>query len=138
MNRTLPLPALAKIFADIAEIDSDYAAEIIRDFFAVISHTLSEGEQMRVKGLGTFSIGHDAENPVIFIPDREFAAQVNSPFEAFSPIEIPAGIDPATLTVAADASRSRQDIVSEPVSELDTKPEPDSEPETVQGPAPII
>lgn len=138
MNRTLPLPALAKIFADTAEIDSDYAAEIIRDFFAVISHTLSEGEQVRVKGLGTFSIGHDAENPVIFIPDREFAAQVNSPFEAFSPIEIPAGIDPATLTVAADASRSRQDIVSEPVSELDTKPEPDSEPETVQGPAPII
>lgn len=129
MNRTLPLPALAKIFADIAEIDSDYAAEIIREFFAVISHTLSEGEQVRVKGLGTFSIGHDAENPVIFIPEREFAAQVNSPFEAFSPIEIPAGIDPATLTVAAEATESQQEAVSEPIPEPEQVPEPAPMPE---------
>jgi len=93
MNNTLPLPAIARALTAHTQMSEDEATEFVRVFFDIITDALAEGEQVRIKGLGVFKPSPAADTCVTFIADSEFAASVNSPFEAFAPIELPEGID---------------------------------------------
>lgn len=79
--------------------------DFIKEFFAIISNVLAEGESIKIKGLGVFktigvearksvnvSTGEDHEIPahrkVVFVASKELAALVNEPFDMFETVEI--------------------------------------------------
>lgn len=64
------------------------AENFIKEFFATISETLKEGENVKIKGFGTFLLSEHEENPVHFIPDKEFADAINMPFSCFEAVEL--------------------------------------------------
>lgn len=105
MNQTLPLPAIARLLAASANIDEAKAMAFVKDFFAAITESLANDEKVTVKNFGTFSRGNMDQAPVVFTPDSEFAARVNSPFEAFAPMELPEGIDISEISESSDPER---------------------------------
>lgn len=79
--------------------------KFIREFAATVSQQLSEGDNVKIKGLGTFklvrvevrksvniSTGEEyeipAHNKIIFVPTAEIASKVNKAFEPFDTLEI--------------------------------------------------
>lgn len=105
MNQTLPLPAIARLLAASANIDEAKAMAFVKDFFAAITEGLANDEKVTVKNFGTFSRGNMDQAPVVFTPDSEFAARVNSPFEAFAPMELPEGIDISEISESSEPER---------------------------------
>lgn len=105
MNLTLPLPAIARLLAASANIDEAKAMAFVKDFFAALTESLANDEKVTVKNFGTFSRGNMDQAPVVFTPDSEFAARVNSPFEAFAPMELPEGIDISEISESSDPER---------------------------------
>ncbi len=107
----------------------DLCEAFIRQFTSIISEELEAGENVRIKGFGSFkllevearksvnvSTGEEYEIPshrrVVFVPTRELASAVNAPFEVFEAMEIADVIAPTeeipdpdpALTAAASAS----------------------------------
>lgn len=106
MNEKITLPALITLLSDKSGKTKKQCEDFLREFFNTIVDTLSEGENVRVKGLGTFKVitvearksvnvntGEQMEIPshrkIVFIPAKELAEEVNSPFAMFESVEIP-------------------------------------------------
>ncbi len=85
MNRKIPFHELAALLAANCNITPEEAEEFIKNFFDLIAQTLTEGETVKIKGIGTFSPSGDATNPVDFTPDAEIADTINAPFALFEP-----------------------------------------------------
>lgn len=79
--------------------------DFIKEFFSLISRTLSDGEQVKIREFGVFktivvearesvnvSTGErhliPAHRKVVFVPSKEMSALVNSPFDMFETVEI--------------------------------------------------
>lgn len=79
--------------------------DFLEEFFSIIEEELVKGENVRIKGFGTFKLveveprksvnvatGEDTTIPghtkVLFVAAKELAALVNSPFEAFEAVEV--------------------------------------------------
>lgn len=122
MNSTLPLPDIARLLELQGGIDYDVALKLVRDFFEVIAEGLASGEVVKVRGLGVFKASADPDKVVDFLPAEELNAAINAPFEAFTPIELPADltaseveklvetshIDAQDESVTEDASRDNE------------------------------
>lgn len=106
MNEKITLPALITLLSDKTGKTKKQCEDFLREFFNTIVDTLAEGENVRVKGLGTFKVitvearksvnvntGEQMEIPshrkIVFIPAKELAEEVNSPFAMFESVEIP-------------------------------------------------
>lgn len=106
MNEKITLPALITLLSDKTGKTKKQCEDFLREFFNTIVDTLAEGENVRVKGLGTFKVitvearksvnvntGEQMEIPshrkIVFIPAKELAEDVNSPFAMFESVEIP-------------------------------------------------
>lgn len=115
MNNRITFPKLASLLADKSGRSKRFSEDFLREFFALISEQLEAGENVKVKGLGTFRLlrvearksvdvttGQPMEisghSKVVFTPAKELAEAVNAPFEAFSPIEIGDSVELDKLT----------------------------------------
>lgn len=91
--------------------------EFLRALFAVMSDALSKGEQVRLKGIGSFrmtGIGERrsidvntgkaiilaAHTKLTFIPAKELAGAVNMPFAAFEAVELAGDLSEEDLEAA--------------------------------------
>ena len=54
MNRKIPFHELASLLAANCNISSEEAEEFIKSFFDLTTQALSEGESLRIKGIGAF------------------------------------------------------------------------------------
>ncbi|MDE6480014.1 MAG: HU family DNA-binding protein, partial [Muribaculaceae bacterium] len=105
MNNKITFPRLATLLADRSGRSKRFSEDFLREFFSLISETLEDQESVKIKGLGTFRLtrveprrsvdvttGEPMEiaghTKVVFTPAKELADAVNSPFEAFTAIEI--------------------------------------------------
>ncbi|MDE5872060.1 MAG: HU family DNA-binding protein [Muribaculaceae bacterium] len=105
MNEKITFPRLAALLADRSGRSKRFSEDFLREFFALISERLEAGDSVKVKGLGTFRLSRvearksvdvttglpmeiSGHSKVVFIPSKELADAVNSPFEAFTAIEI--------------------------------------------------
>lgn len=105
MNNKITLSAISQILAEKTGLSRKDCEGVLKSMFANIASSLEVGEQIRIKGFGTFKIskvesrrsvdvtsGNDYEIPahrkVVFIPAKELAQAVNAPFEMFETIEL--------------------------------------------------
>ncbi len=86
MNRTIALPYLACELAERNHISTNMAEIFIRAIVEIVSDTLADGEQVKIKGFGIFSCTSDGE--IAFTPDASLAESVNAPFSAFESVTL--------------------------------------------------
>ena len=121
MNETITLPKLISFVAQATDCTPAEARKFVHDFFALIEQTLSEGEMVTIKGVGTFARTDNPAAPVKFQADDELAAAVNEPFSAFQAVELNDGVTEDML------QEQQQAPAAEPASH--PEPEPEEEPE---------
>ncbi|MDE6378796.1 MAG: HU family DNA-binding protein, partial [Duncaniella sp.] len=85
MNAKIPFHQLSALLAEKCAITAAEAEDFVRGFFDLVTESLIEGDEVRIKGIGTFRRTVDPEQPVEFIPDATLADGINSPFAMFEP-----------------------------------------------------
>ena len=148
MNSTVNLSQLITRLSEITESDPNTARRFLHDFFALIETELVAGNEVDIKGIGTFrrldgSTAADSTPSVGFIPAESLAEAINAPFAMFEPVELAEGVDEAalaacdteqpTLTEEADTESPSPDETSasaeisqeeiQPQDETETDPE---------------
>ncbi len=112
MNNTIAASHLAEILARRTGISVDEASAFIGEYFNVVRSGILSGEEMHLKGLGTFRATGNASSPVEFVPDPALTAKVNAPFAAFSPFVLESADEAAILEdmpeTPREESRSRR------------------------------
>ncbi|MDE6422223.1 MAG: HU family DNA-binding protein, partial [Muribaculaceae bacterium] len=105
MDNKISASGLSAMVALTTGMPGDLCEKFIKELCSLIADTLETGENVRIKGLGTFKIveiesrksvdvttGEEIEIPshsrVIFVPCKELASLVNAPFEAFEAEEV--------------------------------------------------
>lgn len=139
MNEKITLPGLTQYFALQTGDSRKESEDFIREFFALVSDTLVEEGQVKIKDFGVFktisvearksvnvSTGEDHEIPphrkIVFVPSKEIAALVNEPFEMFETVEINDGVDLEDAEVQEpleEEVRERQETVE--ITEVDNE-----------------
>lgn len=88
MNSKIPFHQLSAMLAEKCAISAAEAEDFVRGFFDLVTESLIEGHDVKIKGIGTFRRSDDTEQPVEFIPDAALADGINSPFAMFEPEEL--------------------------------------------------
>jgi nucleoid DNA-binding protein len=105
MENKISFPQFVAILAIATGKQKKQCEDFLKELFRIIADELEKGESVRIKGFGTFKLvevearrsvdvttGESNEIPghykVSFIPSKELAALVNSPFEAFEAVEV--------------------------------------------------
>ena len=150
----LTLQEIAKVLVEKNGLTQREANRFASFFFANIQHNLELGEQVKVKGLGTFKIigvearesisvrtGErvviDSHSKVSFTPDNTMKELVNKPFSQFETVVLNEGVvfeDEKDDDSEDDAESFENVVVEQPTEpKLEKEPEPDmpneSEPE---------
>lgn len=129
MNNKITFPRLATLLADRSGRSKRFSEDFLREFFSLISERLEAGESVKIKGLGTFKLSKvearksvdvttgepmeiSGHSKVVFLPAKELAAAVNSPFEAFTAIEISDDADITQLFKEEDVDESQNQVDS--------------------------
>ena len=66
-----------------ADTSDALCSSFLKELFCLVSAKLAEGEDVAIKGIGTFKLDGDA---VVFVPDDDIASAINSPFDCFEPV----------------------------------------------------
>lgn len=105
MDNRIGLNNLASMLSEETSKNKKTCEEFIRQLFALTEESLQRGENVKIKGIGTFKIigveerksvdvttGKDilipAHKKVVFLPSKDMASAINSPFEAFEAVEL--------------------------------------------------
>lgn len=131
MNRKVTLASLAERLAEICNIPATEAESRIKSYFDIIAETISAGDSVKVKGLGTFkAVGIEPRESVdvttgkrmlipghrraVFTPEKSLAEKVNAPFAAFEAVELSDDISEEELDAAA-REETAADVPEAPV-----------------------
>lgn len=143
MNDKITMTRLAAMLAISSGKQKKLCEDFLRELFAIVEEELTKGENVRIKGFGTFKIveveprksvnvangeetvipGH---NKVLFVAAKELASRVNLPFEAFEAVEIADELTTDSLegeVVPGDESdqEPKFDSESDPVADSELK-----------------
>lgn len=105
MYEKITLPSLITLLAEKTGKQKKQCEDFLRELFNTLTESLCAGENVKIKGIGTFKVidveprksvnvntGEDIEIPghrkIVFIPSKEMAEDVNSPFAMFETVEI--------------------------------------------------
>ncbi len=89
MREKIAFLQLVELVAKKASTTNRMSELFLQELFAVITQSLSEGQSVKLKGLGTFNVKNDTEGvEVTFIPDSLLSETVNAPFAQFKPVEL--------------------------------------------------
>lgn len=157
MNDKITMTRLAAMLAISSGKQKKPCEDFLRELFAIVEEELTKGENVRIKGFGTFKIveveprksvnvangeetlipGH---NKVLFVAAKELASRVNLPFEAFEAVEIADELPTDSLEgeeepadVSSDSLTEEEHAVeSEPEFGVESEPKLEAESEPVQ------
>ena len=113
MNDIITIKKLAEEIASMTGTDIATAESFLNEFFATVEDALAAGESVKIKGIGSFSRGDSADEPVVFTPEKEFIEAVNTPFEMFSAVDIDDSISDEDLADCEDANEGVDEDVEE-------------------------
>lgn len=114
MNRTLALNSFAALIAARTGMDQQQVSGFLTKFAAITGDTLADGESVYIKHIGGFKLSH---GQIVFVPDNSLAAQCNSAFAAFAPVEL-------TADMAAALDRDPANASTDAPTQTDTFPQP--------------
>lgn len=159
MNRKVTLASLAERLAEICNIPAAEAESRIKSYFDIIAETVSSGDSVKVKGLGTFkAVGIEPRESVdvttgkrmlipghrraVFTPEKSLAEKVNAPFAAFEAVELSDDISEEELDAAAREETAADVpeapvVTSEDVQTVGTKETPEETLEENMEEAPV-
>lgn len=143
MNEKITLPTLVSLLAEKTGKQKKQCEDFLREFFNTLVDALSEGENVRVKGLGTFKIvsvearksvnvntGEQMEIPshrkIVFVPAKELAEEVNAPFAMFESIELPENAEEKEVAIESEAELPIETGIEDIETELDEPEESDN------------
>lgn len=132
MNDIITIKKLAEEIASMTGTDIATAESFLNEFFATVEDALAAGESVKIKGIGSFSRGSSADEPVVFTPEKEFIEAVNTPFEMFSAVDIDDSISDEDLADNEDANEGVDEDVEEDVEEEIIVEADDEEEETAE------
>lgn len=138
MNAKITLVELAKLMAEATSSTPRVCELFLKDLFATVSQALIDGENVKIKGVGTFKVtkvkAHKSANAhtgkatnvsgyakVTFTPDKALAEAVNQPFAQFESVILD---DAVTDEKLAEIDKLHPSAI--------TTPEPDAEPDKPQ------
>lgn len=128
MNNKIPLKKLADALAERSGVSSDDAMLFLKTLFQAAADMLYEGKSFSIVGLGTFRISHNPEDPVTFIPEKQFADDVNAPFAMFEPVAVASSVNVSELeSITAPVINP----VQQEASATELPPEPTSQVEEI-------
>lgn len=143
----ITIQEIAKILVEKNHIESQAASQFVNEMFAIILDRLSQGEAVKVKGLGTFKIidvearesvsvrtGErvviDGHSKVTFTPDTTMKELVNKPFSHFETVMLNEGVEfedmkePEPPTPEQQEPVAEEPVVEESVAEESVVEEP--------------
>lgn len=111
MNTKIPVKKLSERVALSVNMPVEEVQSFIKILFEQIVDGLQQGESVTLPGLGKFTASSMPDEPVAFIPEREFADAVNAPFVMFEPIPLSEGVteeilDSVSISDASEGSQS--------------------------------
>lgn len=83
MNNIINLKRLVELIAQASGCSLGVADAFVRAFTTEVKEGLRNGEQVTIKGLGTFTLSNGPEKNVYLEVDNELADKVNAPFAMF-------------------------------------------------------
>lgn len=109
MENKITMSGLAAMLAIATGRGKELCEDFLKEIFRIVTEELERGENIRIKGFGTFKLvavesrksvnvatGEEVEIPghlkVIFVAAKELAAAVNAPFEVFEAVEVSDGV----------------------------------------------
>lgn len=132
MDNIIAASRLAEMLAQRTGITVEQANALIREYFAQAYNVIASGDNLCLKGLGTFNLTGNESAPLAFFPDPELAAKVNAPFAAFAPFPLDAG------DTVIESPQPEPRPVAEPEPEMpETAEQPQPEPEPEPQPTPV-
>ena len=148
----ITIQEIAKILVEKNHIESQAASQFVNEMFAIILDRLSQGEAVKVKGLGTFKIidvearesvsvrtGErvviDGHSKVTFTPDTTMKELVNKPFSHFETVMLNEGVEFEDMKEPEPPAPGQQEpVAEEPVVEESVAEEPVVEEPVVEQP----
>lgn len=121
MNEKIPLKKFAGQLGATCGVGEDIAQRFIKELFSLVADRLSEGETVAVDGLGKFSVNPSLEDPVVFVPDQEFADEVNAPFAMFEPIPMREELSDSNLDALSEVDEEYASLVEEDRDSVDNQ-----------------
>lgn len=144
MNNKLTLPDIVALVSNASGRTKKQTEEFLKELFALVSASLADGEQVKIKGIGTFKVtnvearksvdvttGAEIEIPghkkISFSASRELAEAVNAPFQAFEPVELSDSVtddmlnsagDPQTIAETAESEKEVTQAIQTPEPEI--------------------
>lgn len=145
MYDKITLPSLITLLSEKTGKSKRLCEDFLREFFGTLVNTLGEGENVKIKGIGTFKVveveprksvnvntGEEMEIPghrkITFTPAKEMADDVNSPFAMFESVEI--GDEAEEEPEAAEEIEAEQPTI--PVQPTAIEPVGVEEPEEIK------
>ena len=146
----ITIQEIAKILVEKNHIESQAASQFVNEMFAIILDRLSQGEAVKVKGLGTFKIidvearesvsvrtGErvviDGHSKVTFTPDATMKELVNKPFSHFETVILNDGVEFEDMKEPEPSVPEQQEpVAEEPVAEEPVAEEPVAEEPVVE------
>ncbi|MDE6489074.1 MAG: HU family DNA-binding protein [Paramuribaculum sp.] len=103
MNAKIPISKLGSLIAEKTGCETSDAIQFIKDLFIIVEDRVSKGEEINIAGLGTFGKSSVQGEAIAYVPDKEFAMELNEDFSSFSPVVLPHGLSEEELA-ATDTS----------------------------------
>lgn len=104
MNQKIPFHELSARIAAATGISEESAEQFVRNFFDLIFESLIRGENVKVKGLGSFNlIESNGEKSIEFIADKDITDVINAPFAMFEPVKLNDSVSDEMLSEADKA-----------------------------------
>lgn len=138
MNNKITISSLATLLSLKSGEPKKTCESFLREFFTIITDQIAAGDNVKVKGFGTFKVisvsnrksvdvntGEEIEIPghkkIVFVPAKELAEEVNAPFSAFESVEVNPDAE-----AELDSLEIEQEIEPEPTAPEKVSPETSS------------
>lgn len=135
MNAKITFPDLVDLVAESTRSNRRVSELFLKELFATISQALIDGDNVTVKGLGTFRLARVAardivsvntgertqvpsHNKLVFEPDKKLADELNQPFAQFETIELDDDITDEML--GAEEQQPQADVLTDPEENAET------------------
>ena len=79
---------VAENIASLTGCSKATAEVFLKTAFALLADFIQDGFKVKIKGIGTFVKTDNAEDPIMYIPDKSLSDAVNLPFSSFEAVEL--------------------------------------------------